>query len=164
MTPSDHIKQARRNFKFLESINSNTDDCIDWQVTACFYTALHLINAHLAGFGMKYFTHHDVNEAINPENSLSLTKVTEDAYTAYKALSNLSRRSRYLVAIKGDKIDPSVETPAMTNDKHQAKAFRHLNEVISYYSTRYNEDLGSIIVKCQELKQSENLKCFKLAK
>lgn len=146
----------------MESINSDVQDCLDWQVTVCFYTALHLINAHLANFGMKYITHHAVNEAINPVNVVSPTKVTEDAYTAYKALSNLSRRSRYLVTIKGDKVD-LTSPAAMTYDKHQAKAFRLLSEVIKFYSTTYNVDLGRISIKCPELRQGENLDCYKIA-
>lgn len=157
----DHLNQAKRNFKFLEAINLGVGDCLDWQVTVCFYTALHLINAHLADFGMKYITHHDVNEAINPLNPLSATKVTDDAYAAYKALSNLSRRSRYLVTIKSNKIDMAAPV-ALTYAKHQAKALRHLHDVIKFYSDRYKKNLGEISIKCSELGQAENLMCYKL--
>lgn len=157
----DHINQAKRNFKFLESINSSDADCLDWQVTVCFYTALHLINAHLANFGMKYITHHDVNEAINPLNPLSPTRISVDAYSAYKALSNLSRRSRYLVVINGNKVDMAAPA-AMTYGKHQAKALRHLHTVLKYYSDTYETDLGIINIKCQELNQGENLNFYSL--
>jgi hypothetical protein len=61
----DHLRQATRNLKFLENINQLVTDSMDWQVTACFYTALHLINAHLANFGMQYKTHHDVKMCIS---------------------------------------------------------------------------------------------------
>ena len=39
----DHVKQAQHNLKFLENINAGNYDCVDWQVTTCFYTALHLV-------------------------------------------------------------------------------------------------------------------------
>lgn len=159
--PEDHVTQAKRNFKFLESINASPADCLDWQVTVCFYTALHLINAHLANFGMKYYTHHEANSAINPYNIASPIKITEDAYAAYKSLSNLSRRSRYLVTIKGDRIDDSAPA-AMTNVSHQAKAFRHLHEVIIFYSDKYKTDLGKINIKCENLNRGENLKCYEI--
>jgi hypothetical protein len=162
LTPAEnHVNQAKRNFKFLESINSTVNDCLDWQVTVCFYTALHLVNAHLADFGMKYITHHDVNEAINPVNALSATKISTDAYAAYKALSNLSRRSRYLVTIKGDKVDTTAPA-AMTYDKHQARAFRHLSDILKFYSETYDVEIVPISVRCAELRQSEDLPYYKL--
>ena len=68
----------------------------DWQVTICFYTAVHLINCHLANFGLQYRKHKDVKDALNPY-TISPAKLPEDEYSAYISLQSLSRRSRYLV-------------------------------------------------------------------
>jgi uncharacterized protein (UPF0332 family) len=96
----DHVLQAKRNLSFLQKINDQIEDCFDWQVTVCYYAALHLINAHTAKFGLQYRKHVDVIDAINPMHRLSPTKLPEDEYVAYIALQSLSRRARYLVNVK----------------------------------------------------------------
>jgi hypothetical protein len=61
---ADHIKQANSNFLFLKSVNQTSPAHVDWQVTVCFYTALHLVNAHLAKYNQQFRNHTDVKDAI----------------------------------------------------------------------------------------------------
>jgi hypothetical protein len=43
----ENIAQAKSNLNFLETVNQKIGNYYDWQVTICFYTAGHLVNAHL---------------------------------------------------------------------------------------------------------------------
>ena len=96
-TFNEHISQAKKNLSFLEKINSECNDYWDWQVTTCFYVAVHLANAHISEkSNIHYRTHVDVKHALNPEIQLSITKFSDENYTAYVKLMNLSRRARYL--------------------------------------------------------------------
>jgi uncharacterized protein (UPF0332 family) len=92
----NHISQAKRNLQFLQEINQNIENYIDWQVTVCFYSALHLVNAHLSQYGLQYRRHSDVKHALNPKVQASPSKLPENEYVAYVTLQMLSRRSRYL--------------------------------------------------------------------
>ena len=150
----DHIVQAERNLRFLGAINTSVQDCYDWQVTVCFYTALHFVNAHLSKFGLQYRKHKDVNYALNFSNAFSPAKLPEDQYIAYTALQSLSRRSRYLVNEK----DYNLNSPQafLTYDKHLAKALRHLNTLLVYFDIKSD----GVTVKCSEINFGE-LKYFK---
>jgi NifB/MoaA-like Fe-S oxidoreductase len=156
-TFDEHINQAKRNLAFLESINHNVKDCIDWQVTVCFYTALHLINAHLATFELQYRKHVDVKNALNPENNLSISKLPEDEYVAYATLQMLSRRSRYLVNEKDNQV--GTTTAFLTHDIHLAKSIKHLDRLVAFFQNKYKVSLPSIAIKCPDLK-SHSLKIF----
>ena len=154
-TFDEHIKQAQHNLQFLSSINSNTSvpDCLDWQVTVCFYAALHLVNAHLAQFSLQYRSHTNVKQALNPEQALSPSKLPEDEYVAYTALQMLSRRSRYLVNEKDGQI--GAMSAAYTNEKHVAKAIRHLDRLATYFRQRYKLSLPVVPIHCTGIKQEE---------
>jgi len=155
---SDHVNQFSRNLQFLEGINGHLPDQFDWQVTVCFYTALHLMNAHLAKFGMQYRTHSDVTGEINPENLTSIMKIPEDPYAAYVSLLNLSRRARYLCSEKKSK-DSNIAF--FTYDKHLAKAIRHLETIIAWFENTYpGQKFKKCQIKCSELKSSESFKFF----
>ena len=156
-TFDEHINQAKRNLVFLESINHNVKDSIDWQVTVCFYTALHLINAHLAKFELQYRKHGDVKNALNPERTLSISKFPEDEYVAYATLQMLSRRSRYLVNEKDSQI--GATSAFLTHDIHLAKSVRHLDCLVTFFQNKYKVSLPSISIKCPDLK-GECLKSF----
>ena len=156
-TFDEHINQAKRNLAFLESINHNIKDCIDWQVTVCFYTSLHLINAHLATFDLQYRKHVDVKDALNPERKLSISKLPEDEYVAYTSLQMLSRRSRYLVNEKDGKI--GSEMAALTYETHLAKAIKHLDCLVLFFRVKYNIALPVASFQCTDLKR-QSLKYF----
>jgi hypothetical protein len=153
----DHIAQAKRNLTFLVSINNSIQDSYDWQVTACFYTALHLVNAHLSKYGLQYRKHKDVNFALNFANPTSPARLPEDEYISYTALQSLSRRSRYLVNEKDHNIG-SIEA-FLTYDKHLARSLRHLNKLLEHFSALYKIEFPLTSVKCPEIKAGE-LKYF----
>ena len=132
----EHIQQAEHNLEFLANINETIPNCIDWQITVCFYTALHLVNAHLSKFGHQYRKHTDVQHAINPEVQISPSKLPEDEYVAYTALQQLSRRSRYLVNEKDSKLKETAA--ARTYDTHLSKAIKHLDRLSHYFSVKYD--------------------------
>jgi hypothetical protein len=155
-TFQEHINQAKCNITFLQNINNKIDNCIDWQVTVCFYTALHLVNAHISSNGLQYRRHTDVKDVLNPYNKLSLLKLPENEYTAYVSLQSLSRRARYLVSEKDGNL---VETTAfLTYEKHLAKAFKHLDVLMRYFSAKYSFELPVLKIKCTELKISGEMK------
>lgn len=154
----DHITQANRNLNFLSAINRNVTDCCDWQVTACFYAALHLVNAHLSKYNLQYRKHKDVNYALNFASTTSPARLPENEYLAYTALQSLSRRSRYLVNEKDQNLN-SVQ-PFLTYDKHLARSLRHLNLLIQHFESRYSLGIDSVDINCAEIKTGE-MKFFK---
>jgi len=99
---SEHLVKAKSNLTFLERVCKNEPSYWDWKVTISFYSAVHLINSHIAQkAGLHYRSHEQVIAAINPNETMSVCKLKEDEYLAYVKLRNLSRRSRYLVSDKG---------------------------------------------------------------
>jgi hypothetical protein len=156
----DHIKQAKSNLSFIGIINHSAPNHFDWQVTACFYTALHLVNAHLAQFGQQYRNHTDVKDVINPYNLTSVMKLSPDAYTAYESLFSLSRRARYLISKKDDNM--MTDAPFFTHDKHLAKSIRHLEALCRYFDDLYTLDLPKIPISCHQLKNKTEFQFFDL--
>jgi len=151
----EHIQQANQNLQFLEFVNQS-DSYYDWQVTTCFYTALHLVNAHLSLFNMQYRKHVDVKDAINPKNAQSVangTSLPETEYLAYMKLQSLSRRSRYLVNEKDGNI--SSQQAFITYDVHLSKSLKHLNTLIDFFNRRHNISLNKIKVSCLGVKKED---------
>lgn len=151
----EHITQVNRNLKFLTNINNSVPDCCDWQITVCFYSALHIINAHLSKFELQYRKHSDVNHAINFA-TLSPGRLPEDVYIAYMSLQSLSRRSRYLVNEKDNKL--KEEKAFLIFEKHLAKGFRHLDLLLNYFNTLYKLNIESDLLKCTEIKRKEDFR------
>jgi hypothetical protein len=155
-TAQEHINQAINNIRFLQNINHSVNNCIDWQVTVSFYTALHLVNAHISTFNLQYRRHTDVKDVLNPYNLTSVMKLPENEYTAYMSLQSLSRRARYLVNEKDNNL--AANTAFLTYEKHLAKALKHLDILMQYFTSKYNYTLPTINVKCTELKISADMK------
>lgn len=147
----DHIAQANRNLDFLEQSNKSITTFWDWQVTAAFYVGVHLINAHLVQkSGLSFRSHQQVDEAINPFNQLSVTRLSETNYLAYDKLQGLARRARYLCnEDRGNK----ATMVHFTYDKHFARAVRNLDMLIGFMEKEYGVTLRKISVKCIELKK-----------
>lgn len=152
----EHIAQATSNLKFLEAVDQNIKNYYDWQVTVCFYTAVHLVNAHLSKHALQYRQHKDVNHALNPEVAVSVSKLPFDEYAAYMGLQRLSRRSRYLVNEKDGKI--SSEKGFFTYEVHLGRAIRNLDRLISYFSEKYNLSLPAVTFTCSELSAADDLR------
>jgi hypothetical protein len=152
----EHISQANKNLLFLQFINKANFDCYDWQVTVCFYCALHIVNAHLSLHQMQYRKHVDVKDALNPKNPLSVNKgsaLPEKEYLAYTKLQSLSRRSRYLVNEKDNNL--GSDKAAFTYDIHLQRALRHLNTLINYFKKSYNISVSKIQLKCTGINSGE---------
>ena len=152
----EHIAQARSNLEFLESINQTIGGYYDWQVTVCFYTALHLVNAHLTHHSLQYRQHKDVNFALNPEVPGSISKLPTPEYDAYMGLQRLSRRSRYLVNEKDNNV--ANIRGFLTYEKHLATAIRNLDRLVTYFSSKYSLTIKCVRLACKEISIAEELK------
>jgi uncharacterized protein (UPF0332 family) len=148
----EHLNQAKKKLFFLEQINLHCKDFYDWQVTVCFYSCLHLVNAHLSTFNLEYRKHKDVKDALNPF-SMSPAKLPEDEYSAYISLQSLSRRSRYLVNEKDDNLNSGK--CFLTYEKHLEKSLRHLDKIATYFTGRYKLELGTFKIDCAVLNYSQ---------
>lgn len=149
----DHLARAKANLIFLENVCRNEKYFWDWKVTICFYSAVHLINAHIADKSRQHYrSHEQVLMAINPNEALSLSRLDEAKYLCYSKLRNLSRRSRYLVS---DQVNNNETGAFFTYDKHFARAIRHLDVLITFFNEEYKMDIQKTEVTCIELKQGE---------
>lgn len=143
---NEHISQANKNLMFLQEINSKITGYWDWHVTASFYCAVHLANAHIVKKANQHYRSHDkVGIAINPYTTLNPSKFSEESYIAYKKLLNLSRRSRYLVSDEETNHDTKV---FFTSEKHCAKAIRNLDCVIKFFSKEHSYQFPIIKICC----------------
>ena len=144
-----HIKQAKKNLTILSGISKQIDQSWDWQVTCCYYVAVHLMNAHIAKTAnLHYKTHEKVKTSLySPTSSC---KIPDDIYTAYIKLENLSRRARYLCHD-----DPSNaldgSRPFFTYDKHLKKAIQQLDKLLAYFTNSYYENFGITEINCIEI-------------
>lgn len=124
----------------------------DWQVTICFYVAVHLVNAHLSKTcNLHYRKHTEVFNAISPYG-ISPAKFSEDDYVAFQTLYNLSRRSRYLIN-ENPKYHNSI--PFFTHEKHFSKSIRHLDRIIDLMKARHKVHVPEIKVKSLLFKPGE---------
>lgn len=153
-TFDEHLAQAKRNLAFLGKINKDCNDHWDWQVTSCFYVVVHLANAHLARVGnLHYRTHQQVDFALNPSvTGVSLTKLEDHEYKAYKKLTNLSRRSRYLCH---DAEGSPNENASFTYDVHFRKALKNLDIFLNYFSKKYAVEFDKLGINCIVLQQDD---------
>ena len=158
-----HIDQAKKNLRFLIETNSNKSVHWDWQVTTCFYVAVHLANAHLAKVAnLHYRTHEDVKNAISP-NPMSIGQLPPSIYLSYAKLEGLSRRSRYLCHQEPSNKE-GADIAFFTYDKHFAKAIKNLDKVMEYFKNLYSIDFGKLEVTCSDLNSSPYLVIFSVKK
>jgi hypothetical protein len=154
----NHIGQAKSNINFLLQTNSADIKYWDWQVTICFYIAVHTVNAHLAkSANLHYHTHESVKNILNTHNALSTCAVPIDVYLDYTKLEGLSRRSRYLCNHEDSKKDKEIAH--MTFDKHFAKAIKRLDRLLDYFNSVHETKFGGYPITCADL-QKVPLKVF----
>ena len=155
-----HILQGVSNLEFLGSMNQSFPERYDWQVTVAFYTAVHLVNAHLAkSQNLHYRSHEEVKDAISPTTLISLSRIDESPYLAYVKLSNCSRRARYLVC---DNPQNKEDRPFYTSEKYLARAIKNLDIVLRYFESKYGiTNIPKIEFRCPRLR-SESLSFFKI--
>ncbi|SMD00173.1 hypothetical protein [Pedobacter nyackensis] len=151
---SAHVDQAIHNCKTLKSINQNVPDSWDWQVTTAFYTAVHLVNGHMAKIANHHYKSHvSVKQALFCGKDVA---VPERIYLSYVKLESLSRRARYLCNESPDK---SPEQAHITYEIHLAKAIRHLDVVAGYLCKLHGISLEKYELNCKEL-NSDKLNFF----
>jgi hypothetical protein len=149
-TFEEHISQAKKNLSFLSKINQDCNEYWDWQVTTCFYVAVHIANAHISKkSNMHYRTHVDVKNALNPEIQLSLSKFSEENYLAYVKLLNLSRRARYLC--HENPTNKDLTNGFFTYDVHMNKALKNLNKLLVYMEREYGVKFDKSHIRCISL-------------
>jgi hypothetical protein len=146
-----HLAQAKNNLLFLKEINDKSK-FYDWQVTTCFYVAVHLVNAHLAMLAdLHYRTHKETKHAISPDNNTSTCKFTEDAHDKYVSLEKLSRRSRYLC--NHEPTGAVDDKKGFTTDlKHLQRSIVRLNSLMVYFKSIHGSEFDSIVITCPRLK------------
>lgn len=151
----DHISHSKSNLEYLSQINNLINSRWDWQVTVCFYSALHLMNAHIVKKTSKnYLSHNQVDEVLNPFNPLSLGKIDETTYLSYTKLCHLSRRSRYLLNEKFSKSD-DIHTASITHSPHFTKAIYHLDIIIDFINKNYGVEFSKTKISCVDLQGRE---------
>jgi hypothetical protein len=147
-----HLSQAKNNLLFLKEI-SDKSKFFDWQVTTCFYSAVHLINAHLAQCAdLHYRTHKETKHAISPDNPLAPCKFTEEAHDNYVSLEKLSRRSRYLCNERNLSSEEDAKKSFLTDYKHVVKAIVRLNKVMTYFNSIHGTSFEPISISCPRIK------------
>jgi hypothetical protein len=144
-----HITQAKKNLANLSEISLKINDSWDWQVTCAYYTAVHLMNAHLAKtVNLHYKTHVDVKKALY--NDAWPCKIPDDIYTSYSILENYSRRARYLCH---ENIDSNDDTKAyLTYDKHLKKMLKNLDDILVYFTKTHNITFQKVGIDCVEIR------------
>jgi|SRR6218665_969050 len=148
----EHLIQVRSNWQALQLAFAT--EYLDWQITICFYSAYHLLQAHFAKFGKHHASHNEVGMAVRPEAKKSNTKLRADVITAYEELQVLSRRARYLL----DSRNPDRSKAYLIDETHAAAAIQHLNSIAVYFSKKYHLSFPKITVThsqtAAKLKQS----------
>ena len=148
-----HIKQSKHNFSVLEQLNAKVTNSIDWQITICFYTALHLIDAYLAKEGdIHYNKHTEVRKAIWFDEPLSVFKLPEDICLAYRSLENLSRKARYLCSDTDGQRNKEKGVAHIVKDKDLYKALKKCAVIIEYFANKYPIEVhfNNIKIVCKQ--------------
>lgn len=143
-----HVAQARHNLSLLQILFPHTK-YYDWQVTVCYYTAVHLVNAHLAKTGNTHFQNHsETKNAINYKGT-SISSIGETPFKHYVSLENLSRRARYLShQSKGNHPGRAFATEPY----HLANALFKLENLMLYFGEKYAIQFSEMEVTCPEVK------------
>jgi len=142
---SAHFRQAERNLQVVSILNSNPENYWDWQVTALFYSALHLVNGHIiktdGGF---YNSHAAVQTIIHYRNTESKASLPREIVIAYEKLQLLSRKARYL-------FDPSMSNhkgPQFVGAVGFESAVHAYELVYRHIAHLYNLQVEQIQINC----------------
>lgn len=87
----DYIAQALRNYQFFQDLyrgGSKDGFRLDWAVTALFYSAVHLVNAHSEEFGQGMFIDHS-------DRMSYVFRCLRPIGRSYSDLCDFSRDTRY---------------------------------------------------------------------
>lgn len=156
---NEHITRAKQNLAFLIQINSQPTHSWDWEVTVCFYAAVHLVDAHLAMTPDVHPTSHKERKHLISPSSAGVHQLPTQIYLRYRKLEGLSKRARYMCDEDPSKLDNS---PHPTYDKHLGRAIKILDELLEYFGNLYSISFTQVPIKCPDLPQTTRLKAFVL--
>lgn len=89
----EHLDRAYQNEKLAEQFaRASSPVCIDWSITFLFYSALHFVDAFLAGKNLHPLIHFERNEEVENNGSLS------EIHRHYSTLQKMSESARYQIA------------------------------------------------------------------
>jgi hypothetical protein len=155
-----HINQAKKNLAILSVLNKGANDAWDWQVTAAYYVAVHVMNAHIAKVAnLHYSTHDKLKNALY--KPMSPARIDTGVYVDYGILENQSRRARYLC--NDTNAGTSISTAHITFDVHLKRAIQKLDSIMDYMSNKHAILFPITVVDCIEIK-TLSLKYFKYIK
>jgi hypothetical protein len=92
---NDHLDKVRSNIKLILRLEEFDNPPYDWLVTVAFYSALHLVHAHLARYSAHPGDHKELR-FIMGSCPIEECRVSERCYSNYLSLENYSRCSRYM--------------------------------------------------------------------
>lgn len=110
---SDHQRKAEHNRSFVVAVGQLADPYLDWQITAIFYTAVHILQAYFTARTQVYPTKHEERD-----HQVQGDPFLQGIWRDYRELKTLSVTSRYECL--------------PINDHDVSEAQRHL-EVISQH-------------------------------
>jgi hypothetical protein len=86
----EHLRKALRNETFAESLDLSSQPNPEWAIVACFYSAVHLVEAHFAKFFNYNSPTHDARK-----KAMAKDARTKRCFSEYAHLETLSRNCRY---------------------------------------------------------------------
>lgn len=86
-----HLQRARDNGRLAHCLDTQLGYCVDWAITMLFYSALHYVDAYLAGKGTHPSDHRSRDNEVAHIGTLS------GIYRDYRRLKDLSREARYQI-------------------------------------------------------------------
>jgi hypothetical protein len=106
-----HRLQAAHNRQVGEAL-LNSGYC-DWAVTACFYAALHQVDAALASCSALAVAYHPTKHEVRETTIARLSIFPQDVFDAYMKLKQGSEDARYRCARPTDKQVRTVYLPLL---------------------------------------------------
>lgn len=89
-TEKEHLHKAANNEKFAASLDLANQPNAEWAIVACFYSAVHHVEAHLAKVLGYNSPSHDARKKAMAKDSK-----TKRCFDEYTHLETLSRNCRY---------------------------------------------------------------------
>lgn len=136
-----HIKKVIHNLNVISQLEAQGSPYRDWQITLCFYSALHLTRYHLqASANYTCTTHEDAKDRLHWQNTMPFSRMDKEPYQAYADLEGFSRRARYIPEISPE-----------TFEKDYIRAIQRLDKVMHYFDSKYSLSLPKTQIKCPRL-------------
>jgi hypothetical protein len=117
------------------------------------YRLVALLKLNASKTNSNYLSHYQVEKIINPYNDSSPASLDDTIYKSYTKLSQLSRRSRYLVAENTQSSATNIIQPGKsTHSRHLRKSIHHLDLIIDFVKLNYTVEFPTLEIVCSDLK------------